>query len=129
MNVVALPRVRIVWRFGSNLPPFVVGSLTGHAVFVAAILLIPTLTGGRSVPTIAPVVVDLVAAAPSSPEPASPEQARSAPPAPPSEPTEEVRAAVKEPTLDRTSKPPEPKAETKPRNREPQPAALSAAQL
>jgi protein TonB len=102
--------------------------LTGHIVFVAALLLIPTLTRGRSVPTVAPVVVDLVAPAASSPGPPKPPPPSSAPaPPPPSEPAEGVRVAAKEPKLDRKSKPPEPKPETKPAKKEPQPAARPSA--
>jgi protein TonB len=117
--VVAIPRIRIVARFGrsgSRLPGFVVGSSLVHVLLVAALLLLPSLVGRSHVP-VDSLMVDLVSPAAAAPA------ARAAPP-PPSEAPEGVRAAVKEPTpVDKPEKKPEKKPEAPKPAPPPRPAA------
>lgn len=91
-------RIRLVARLGgtgSELSPWVVGSLVVHVLFVAALVLLPSLRPRKPFPD-NPIVVDLVASA----RPAA-MQARTpapSPPAPePTPPPEGVRLETREP--------------------------------
>jgi protein TonB len=106
---VAAARIRFVARLGgpgSALSPFVVGSLCIHMVFVAALVLLPSLRSRKPFPD-HPIVVDLVA----GPRVA----ARAQPPAPAPEetPPEGVRLETRKPPQV-TPAPVEPKKKREP---------------
>jgi protein TonB len=90
---VAGARIRIVTRLGgagSELSPFVLGSLCAHVVFVAALIFVPSLRPRKPFPD-NPIVVDLVAA------PRTAARVQAPPAAPETAPPEGVRLETREP--------------------------------
>ncbi len=123
--MIALPRVRLVARFGrrgSNLPRFVTASVLGHVLFVATILLLPSFSGRTTVP-VDSLVVDLVAgAAPASASASAP----APPPEAPAEPPAGAHVATKEPSAAKKPEPPKkkkPEKKPEPKKAAPPPAS------
>jgi len=90
---VVAARIRIVARLGGvggELSPFVLVSLCAHVIFVAALILVPSLRPRKPFPD-NPIVVDLVAA------PRAAARVQSPPPAPETPPAEGVRLETREP--------------------------------
>lgn len=86
-------RIRIVTRLGGvggELSPFLLGSLCAHVIFVAALILVPSLRPRKPFPD-NPIVVDLVAA------PRAAARVQAPPAAPETAPSEGVRLETREP--------------------------------
>lgn len=86
-------RIRIVTRLGgagAQLSPFVLASLCAHVVFVAALILVPSLRPRKPFPD-NPIVVDLVAG------PRTAARVQAPPAAPETAPSEGVRLETREP--------------------------------
>jgi len=109
---VSAARIRLVARLpgsGSELSPFVVWSLVGHVVFVATLLLVPSLRPRKTFPD-NPIVVNLVAAQ----RPAAAQVQAPAPPAEKAAP-EGVRLETRKPVVT-----PLPKKQDTSKKKEPQ---------
>jgi len=122
---VTAARIRLVWRPSgpaAALSPFMLWSVVGHVVLIAALMLAPSFRSRKPFPD-NPIVVNLVAAA--RPEAPSVQTAAPAPAAPETAP-EGVRLEAREPEVKPLPKKDPPKKKEPPKKKTPAPTRPAA---